>query len=55
MSHENHDLGHDYFLNLYEDGSADVRNCNLGIVLRMPKESVDRLRRIFKEVRIDLK
>lgn len=49
MSHKNYDLGHNYFLNLFEDGSADVFNSKLGMILHMPKESVERLRKIFKE------
>ena len=49
MAHKHYDLGHGYFFNLNEDGSADVRNCDLGIVIHLKKESVEVLRKIFKD------
>ena len=41
------DLGNDWFVNLWRDGSLTVRNSEKGQRINVPAESVERLRAIF--------
>lgn len=44
-----YDLNQDFWLNLYDDGSATIRNPEIGVRINLPKKSVDLLRAIIRE------
>lgn len=41
------DLGNDWFANQHDDGSMTIRNCEKGLRIDLPTESVERLRNII--------
>lgn len=41
------DLGHNWYYTKYDDGSAVIRNPEIGQRINLPKESVDTLKAIF--------
>jgi hypothetical protein len=43
------DLGSGWFANEWSDGSMTVRNGEKGVRIDLPKDSVETLRRIFRE------
>jgi hypothetical protein len=45
------DLGQDWFAQAYSDGSMTVRNCEKGLRIDLPVESVNRLNSILAKVR----
>lgn len=46
---ESHDLGEGWFINLYDDKSATVRNCDKGQRIDLSADSMETLRRMLNK------